>query len=693
MKLTQGRSAKLFGNVAILAVAHFAAPVALSQELEIVVVTATRVPQSAFDLPVSISSVDGRIIQSARQEVNLSESLIRVPGVVAQNRQNYAQDLQVSIRGFGARSSFGVRGVRLYADGIPATMPDGQGQVSNFDLGSAGGIEVLRGPFSVLYGNSSGGVIALFTEEGQPGATITGTASAGSFGAQRLALKVAGDQQNTNYVVALSRFDTEGYRDHSAARRDTGNARIRYEFSDRSRLSLIANALDMQADDPLGLTQIQWQTNPQQASANATTYNTRKSVGQQQLGLNYELNWNDANLMSAMVYGGHRTAVQYLSIPFTVQAPATHSGGVIDLERNYVGSDAHWTHSTTLAGEPAQITVGISYDQLSEDRKGYQNFIGSQLGVRGELRRDEDNTVSNIDQYLQMQWRPSEQWLLLAGIRNSEVKFQSDDRYVVPGNGLDSGQRTYHATTPAAGVTYSATEKLNVYAAYGQGFETPTFNELAYRSTDGTQTGLNLGLAAARSKHYELGLKTKLADAVTLNTAVFRADTRNELAVLASSGGRAVYQNVARTRRDGAELELSGSLENGFSTALSYTWLQARYAAGNRIPGIPASSAYTELAWQHPASGLSIALEARYASAVFAEDSNNFRAPGQVVANVSLGLEQTTQRWRFQEYLRVDNLADRKFVGSVIVNDANQRYFEPTPGRTWLLGIKGSLKL
>lgn len=706
MKSIQMDSMKYFWKIALLIVAQGATRVALSEELEAIVVTATRVPQPAFELPVSISSVDGQIIQNARQQVNLSESLTRVPGVVVQNRQNYAQDLQISIRGFGARSTFGVRGVRLYADGIPATMPDGQGQVSNFDLGSADRIEVLRGPFSALYGNSSGGVITLFTEEGKPGSTITGTASAGSFAAQRYALKAAGEQQRTNYVVALSRFDTDGYRDHSAARRDTGNARIRHEFSERSGLTLVANVLNMQADDPLGLTPAQWQANPQQAGVNAISYNTRKSVSQQQLGVNYELHWNDANAVSAMAYGGHRATVQYQSLPFTVQTPATHPGGVIDLERDYMGGDAHWTHSMTLWTGPAQITLGLSYDHLDEKRRGYQNFIGAQLGVKGGLRRDEDNTVFNADQYLQMQWQPGDQWVLLAGVRNSTVSFTSDDHYVVTGNALDSGGRRYHATTPIAGITYKATEKLHIYAAHGQGFETPTFNELAYRSANGTQTGLNLDLAAAHSRHYELGLKAKLTPSVMLNTAVFRGDTRNELAVLESSGGRAVYQNVSGTRRDGAELELAGSWTSGLSTTLSYTWLRARYetafctapgcvttvGAGNRIPGIPANSAYAELRWHHPENIFSATVEARYLSAIFADDLNTVRTKGKTVANAQVAFEQTMTRWRIQEYLRVDNLADSQYVGSVIVNEANQRYFEPAPGRTWLMGIKVSLR-
>lgn len=705
---------KLTGSIALLSAIQAVLGVAVAagpaDDLQTVVVTATRVPQSSFDLPVSISSVGSDVLQSGRQEVNLSESLARVPGLVAQNRQNYAQDLQISIRGFGARSTFGVRGVRLYADGVPATLPDGQGQVSHFDLGSAGKVEILRGPFSSLYGNSSGGVIALFTEDGAPGTRITGTVSDASFDARRYALKASGEAGRTNYVVDLSRFDTEGYREHSAAQRDIANAKVRFNLTENSRLTLVGNAQDLTADDPLGLTLAQLNADPDQAGTNAVAFNARKTVKQQQLGLNYSIDLGTADTLTTTVYGGHRETVQFQAIPQANQTAATSAGGVIDLDRDYWGGDAHWSHDFNLANGRAQITAGISYDKLDESRKGYQNFVGTTFGVLGTLRRNEENATYSFDQYVQAQWEPTEQWLLLAGARNSKVRFNSQDLYIVTGNGDDSGARTYTATTPVAGVTFRANDKLSVFAAYGQGFETPTFNELAYRSVSGTQTGLNLGLSAARSRHYEIGVKTRPYAGIELNADLFRSDTRDELAVLANTGGRAVYQNVDDTRREGFEMELSAKLAGGFSTALAYTWLRAEYEnpfltctsvpcvpstvpVGNRIPGIPANSAYAEVAWKHPALGLSVALEGRYVDSIFTDDLNGLKTSSQTVANLSVGLEQTTAQWKFEEYLRIDNVADSDYVGSVIVNESNQRYFEPAPGRTWLLGFKASARL
>src|SRR5579859_3943172 len=234
------------GRIAIGSVALFsclAAPiVALGEsagELSSVVVTATRVAEESRDLPVSIDRVDDKTIRNGQLQVNLSESLISVPGVSVQSRQNYAQDLQISVRGFGARSSFGVRGVRLYSDGIPGTMPDGQGQFSQFDLSSAGRIEVLRGPFSALYGNSSGGVIAVFTEDAGPGHSVAGTAEYGTFNTQRYAVKTTGGDEVVNYVVDATHFQTDGYRFHSDAERNNFNAKLRFAAGESSTLTVV----------------------------------------------------------------------------------------------------------------------------------------------------------------------------------------------------------------------------------------------------------------------------------------------------------------------------------------------------------------------------------------------------------------------------------------------------------------------
>lgn len=650
------------------------------------------------DLPVSLSRIAGERIQQGQALVNLSESLARVPGLNVQNRQNYAQDLQISARGFGARASFGVRGIRLFTDGIPATAPDGQGQVSHFDLGSAGHIEVLRGPFSVLYGNASGGVIALYTEP-PPARLLQMSLNVGSDAAVRGAVKAGLQSEYGDYLFDLARFRTDGYREHSAARRDNFNAKADFDWRAAGTLSLVLNGMRLDAQDPLGLERAQFETQPRGVAASALQFDTHKQVTQSQLGAVYRVNIDDANRLSAMAYGGERATEQFLAVPIGAQQAPTHAGGMIDLERSYWGSDARWSHGA--ADADWRVTAGLSYDALREQRRGYENFIGATTGVRGALRRDEINTVTSFDQFAQAEWQPAPRWLLLAGLRRTEVKFRSRDRYITAGNGDDSGNRSYAATTPVAGITFKPKESWRVHAAYGRGFETPTANELAYRST-GAATGLNLALQAARSKQYEAGVQYANAS-IELTLAAFAIDTRDELAVLANSAGRAVYQNIGATRRRGFEFGGTLPLANGFATTLAYTYVDARYrsvfsscsgtpcslgtvSANNRIPGVPTHAGFAELTWQASA-GLSFGAELRAAGRVFTDDFNSDSAPAYAVFGGRMQLEQRRARWRFREFLRIDNLTDRRYAGSVIVNESNRRYFEPAPGRTYLLGF------
>lgn len=672
-----------------------------------VVVSATRVEQSGFDLPVSIDSLNKEQIQDGQLQINLSESLARIPGIVAQNRQNYAQDLQISSRGFGARSSFGVRGLRIYADGITATMPDGQGQISHIDLGSAARVEVMRGPFSALYGNSSGGVIAVFTEDGAPGARIEPSLGVGSFGTERIAAKLSGDTGTINYVVNGARFRTDGYRDHSAARRETLNAKLKWKPAADTGLTLIANSMEMpDLQDPLGLDRASYDANPRQATAGAYTFNTRKSTSQQQLGLTLERKVSPGDTVSVAIYRGHRDTIQYQAITVGAQTPATHPGGVIDLKRDYWGIDGRWTHRRDLAGGPLTVTGGISYDDLDEARKGFQNFIGAQTGVLGALRRNEDNRIHSFDQYVQAQWEPSPAWLLMAGARHSMVKVSSKDRYVVGANLDDSGAVDFAATTPVLGVTWRASPAVNVYASAGKGFETPTMNELSYRAAG---SGPNFGLRPARSDNLELGVKALLGQSVQVNAALFAVKTKDELVTLQNTGGRAIFQNVGGTRRNGLEVAATAELGRGFQASLSYSYLKAYYAeafttctgtpcavpntavaAGNLIPGIPRSTLFGEISWRHPASGFVAVVDARHVAKVFVNDANTDAAEAYVVANLRLGFEQASAGWRFKEFLRVDNVGDRKYAGSVIVNDGNARFFEGAPGRNYLLGLSAS---
>ena len=682
------------------------APADAPARLAPVVVTATRTAEPPFDLPASIDRIGGETIRDARPQVNISESLGGVAGLLARDRQNYAQDVQISVRGFGARSTFGIRGVRLYVDGIPATLPDGQGQISNVDLGSADSIEVLRGPFSALYGNSSGGVIQVFTEEGSGPPSITAAVAGGSYGALRFGLKASGGVGGFGYVVSGSTFRIDGYREHSAAERNIGNAKLTWHDDD-NHLTLVVNSLALpKAQDPLGLTRAQFESDPRGVDPAATTFDTRKTVDQTQLGLVYERRIDAVNSLRALIYSGHRNTEQFQAIPVGPQASPLHPGGVILLGRDYSGTDVRWTAKTRLADGPATLVAGLAYDELDEHRRGFQNFVGTTLGVEGALRRDEDNNVANFDQYVQGSWQFAPRWTVHAGVRHSKVRFSSEDHYIVPPNPDDSGKLDFDATLPVVGLMFAATPALHLYVTAGRGFETPTLNELAYRPSG--LTGLNLALGPAKSDSYEAGVKTR-NDWGDVNVALFETRTSNEIATLSNVGGRSTFQNVGSTRRRGLEAAWSADLRENLHAQVAYTRLDARYRdafqtctaapcpapnltipAGNRIPGIARDSLYGALGWVPPL-GWRGGVEARALSKVWVNDANSDAAAGFATVNASLGYVARVGAVDLTGFARVDNLFGRSYAGSVIVNEGNARYFEPAPTRTWTVGLTAAV--
>ncbi|PXI08387.1 TonB-dependent receptor [Klebsiella variicola] len=664
------------------------------------VVTAAPTTVSELDTPAAVSVVNGDEMRQAAPRVNLSESLGAVPGLQVQNRQNYAQDLQLSIRGFGSRSTYGVRGLRIYVDGIPATMPDGQGQTSNIDIGSVDTIEVLRGPFSALYGNSSGGVINVTSQTGTQPPTVEASSYYGSFGTWHYGMKATGavgdgsHAGDVDYTVSTNRFTTHGYRDHSGARKNLANARLGVRINDVSKLTLLLNSVDIKANDAGGLTADEWRDNPRQ-SPRGDQYNTRKNTRQTQAGLRYERQLSVQDDLSVMMYAGERETTQFQSIPRAPQLKPSHAGGVIDLTRHYQGIDTRLTHRGELL-VPVTLTAGLDYENMSERRKGYENFVmvngAPQYGEQGALRRNERNLMWNVDPYLQTQWQLTDKLSLDAGVRYSSVWFDSNDYYITPGNGDDSGDASYHKWLPAGSLKYALTDAWNVYLSAGRGFETPTINELSYRSDN--QSGLNFGLKPSTNDTVEIGSKTRLGNGL-LTAALFQTNTDNEIVVDSSSGGRTSYKNAGKTRRQGMELGLDQQFGESWRLKAAWTWLDATYRTnvcddascnGNRIPGIARNMGYASFGYQ-PEQGWYAGSDIRYMSDIMANDENTAKAPSWTVVGLTTGYKWSYGRMDMDLFGRVDNLFDREYVGSVIVNESNGRYYEPAPGRNYGIGL------
>ncbi|HJV25242.1 MAG TPA: TonB-dependent receptor [Aromatoleum sp.] len=699
--------ALLAGLGAVPAVAAMAAET--TPTLNPIVVTGSRVETESFDLPFSIDSVDAQAVRAGNLGVNASEALNGVPGLVVQNRQNYAQDLQISVRGFGSRAAFGVRGIKLITDGIPASTPDGQGQAATFNLDTAERLEVMRGPISTIYGNASGGVIQLFSRDPKGPPSVYGSVIGGSWDTTKINLGAEGEKNGVGYLVDVSRFDTNGYRDHSAATRDQAFAKVRVKPDEDSKLELVASALKQDdTQDPLGLTWAHYRQDPRSVETVAETFDTRKSIDHQQAGVTYERRFGSGRLQLT-AYAGERSVTQYQAIAPTFQNIATrprHSGGVVEFDRDFEGLGARWIQK--LAAGPGELTLtgGIDYDRSEDARRGFENFLGTAtaptaLGVKGRERRHETDTVTSLDPYVQASWE-IEKWTLQAGVRHSDVKFEVDDQYIRAGNPDDSGDVSYKRTTPAVGILYKLTPAVNLYASAARGFETPTLAELSYSGT-GASDGFNFNLKPSTSKQYELGAKAFVGDNTRVNAAVFQIRTEDELVVASNLGGRTVFQNATSTLRQGFELAADTEISPYWRARGSVTRLRAIYdeafvsngtavGDGKRLPGVPALSAYAEVEWK-PMQGVSAAVETQYRGKVYVEDTNSqHTAPAYTLANLRLATEQHSGAWTFGQLLRVDNLFDRQHVASVIVGDGNGRFYEPGPGRSWYAGARASYR-
>lgn len=664
-------------------------------------VEATRTDTTYLETPASVFRIDAPQADTSSQ-VNLTEVVKGIPSLQIRNRENYAQDLQLSMRGFGARSTFGVRGIRLYVDGIPATMPDGQGQTSNIDLSSLDHVEVLTGPFSSLYGNSSGGTILTSTKEGQGKDSIELSYSGGSHDKSRAGIVLQGGAKGANepsYIISSSYFDTDGYRDHSGADKILNNAKLSWNLDNGSKINWVTNYVKINADDPQGLTHAQWNANPKQVNDSKNIYKVRKDIEQTQTGVTWYKPINDKNELYAMAYLGNRQVTQYQSIPKSAQdASINHAGGVIDFERNYYGADFRWTGKELLPN--TTVSLGVALDAMDEDRKGYENFnlVNGQpsYGVKGKLRRDEDNTLWNIDPYLQASWQFLPTWRLDTGVRYSNVHYKSKDNYL--SNGDDSGKTDYSKVLPSAALSWQILPELMAYVSYAKGFETPTFTEMAYQ-TDTTKPGFNFDLRPSTSDTYEAGLKSQnqLSD---FTLAVFQTKTKNDIVSAGSSNGRSTFRNADKTLREGVEFAWNKKLWRDLTATASYAYLDATFDAdipalgniaqipsGNAIPGIAKNQAYASLAWQ-PSHGLYGGVDVQYMDKVYVNDTNSDAAPSYSVTSANIGYAWDLGDWKVKSFARVDNLFDKNYAGSVIVNDGNDRYFEPADGRNWSAGLR-----
>jgi iron complex outermembrane recepter protein len=688
-------------------------------DAERIVVTATRQPLPWQRSPGAVEVVD---VSPSAAATDLAELLRGVPGIHIQQRHNYAQDTQLSMRGFGARASFGIRGIRLFVDDIPVTLADGQAQGALLPLAVIRQMEVMRGPWAVAYGNAAGGVITATTRNHSHSEKYAKSAIVLAF--QTLLAENAFQMdtlsfRSTSGVVSHQQLVNQGFRSHSAAKRAQTYANLDIVSRENLRWSLTANVIEQpDSRDPLGLTREQFVADASQAGSNAILFQTRKSIRHQQLGSvlvasvgALEAKW--------ILHGGQRDVLQYLATPIAVQASPTSAGGVIDLARRFQGTGVRLSskdaHSAGLTW-----TIGADIEVANDKRRGYENFQRTAqgatiLGQRGMLRRDEQNMQQSRDLFAHIGWElarvAAASTTLHAALRRSQLHFDVTDYYLRPGNPDDSGARRFAAWSPVMGITHTIENKglrHSLHASIGRGFETPTATEMAYRQDQ--QSGLNLTLAAVKSRQWELGYRLQTA-ATRLQAALFNIHSQNDIVAAATVAGRSSFTNATGTQRRGLEIAADGVLTTtapDWRWRLQWTHLQARvsedYSAnrrrilqGNRLPAVPAHHGTAALNWRSGKAGASAALLAEVRSRLYADDANLAAAAGYVLLHANVQYRfmmlptSMLKRLELDALLGIDNLLNRKVISSVIVNDANLRFFEPGAPRRAKLGLRLAL--
>ena len=656
------------------------AQTATQAALPTVEVNAPRLSRELYATPAAVSTIDRDAIAQGQQRVRLDESLDRVPGVFLQNRDNFAQGQRISIRGFGARAPFGVRGITVMVDGIPYTLPDGQAQLDAIDLDSAERIEVIRGPSSVLYGNAAGGVIDITTADGRDNPGTRLRVGAGSDGYQKVALQNGGVQGDWSHHISLTALNVDGYREQSSTEKYLLNAKLRRELGSDRALTAIINLLDNpRSEDPGALNAREVAEGRDQAAPNSLALDAGQTVDQQLIGLQYE----DLAAGDGELYLKGFIAQR----DFEQQLPFVGSSR-LGYQRDYMGASAEYHHEVTLGSLPLNYIVGVDAARQKDER--FRNAVNSQ-GAVGEPLADETQTATSTGVFAQGDLALSEPLTLSLGARFDRVDLDVDDDFAADGD--QSGQRTFNEWSGSAGLSYRYRPQHQAYINTGTAFETPTFSEFANPAGG----GFNPSVEPQKAWNREVGLRGYIAPlALDYDVAFFSVRVRDEL-VPYDEGGRTFYQNAGDTNRDGVELALGWQLADQWRLDSALTLARYEFDEfatpserfdGNRIPGLPEQTWVSQLTWENLGERFAT-LETEYVGDLVADNANQTAVDSYWLVNLRVGDGwQLSPQTRLSAYVGLRNLLDEEHYSNVRLNGTFGRFYEPAPGRSVYGGLE-----
>ncbi len=635
---------------------------------------APRLKTSRFLTPISISSFNLIPIQGFQQQLSLQEYLRAVPGLFSLNANNYAQDLRLSIRGFGSRAAFGIRGVKIIVDGIPETTPDGQGQVDNIPLGLLSRLEVLRGPSASLYGNAAGGVLYLNTLDSLQGNKIKFRATLGSYSYQNYQFTSQLRGEKTTALFYLNRVTTDGFRNFSGLEQNVLNAKIKHELSSNSNLNFQLNYTNSpKAEDPGGLKLEETENNFRQARQRNLDYNTFEKINHFKIGMRWEKKWkNQWNLDSYAFYSFRDF---YGKLPF-------ENGGIIDLFRNYYGLGTRLTYQETNSKFKHRWQLGLESNSQEDQRDRFLNLKGIQGNrVFSQLESFGNIGASVLDE---LQWK---NLLLRTALR---FDFQTLGASTEPEN------QEYAVLNPSIGLSYSIADKHRLFVNFSTSFETPTLSELSANPSGGE--GLNLDLDPSKAINYEFGWKTQNSLGYFDATAFFIQSSNEILPYeLEAFPGRSFYQNFGETTRYGLELTAAYKLNQwGFQGSL--TQAKYKFDAENKemnpdsknLPGIPNSQIFLQVDYS-TISKWKWVLSAERIGRFYANNSNSVEIKS--FEKVRFQLQKTVQlAWGGLDfYGGINNLFNTTYYDNIRLNAFGGRFYEPAPGRNFYLGLSLNL--
>jgi iron complex outermembrane receptor protein len=661
-------------------------------------ITVTRAAEPLERVPYAVGVLDRNALQRGQQTLGIDEALNNLPGVVVSNRYNFSLDQRISIRGFGSRSNFGVRGLKILLDGVPQTLPDGQSQLTNIDFADVDRAEVLRGASSSLYGNASGGVISFRTERAAPGPFAQrvrvqgGSGERDNDGFYKWQSWTSGRSGSISGTLSVSQFKADGFRQHSAAEFRQLNGGVDYAVSGSTlatlRLSLADNP---KAENPGALTRAEYLSNPDSAAANNINRGADKDAQQHQLALGFRHFDAAGNEYEATVFGLVRSLANPLAAPPPTGITPT-SGTYVDIDRAVGGLRGNLSRRLGTAEQAPRLTAGVDLQRMRDNRRNFRSNAGAPTS---DVLLDQREKVTEVGPFAQLQWSPRRELLVSAGARYDWVRFDLSDRFLVDGD--DSGAETMAAASANVGISWSVDQRFVPYVNVSTAFETPTTTELVNKP-DGSG-GLNPDLGPQRAVNYEVGVRGRPASVLTYSVALFLGRITDAIVQGPEIGGRAFFRNAGKTHNDGAEVGVSVAPIRGLTLNGAYTYAHYRFAeylvgdtlslAGNRLPGVP------EHFWRF---GLRTSLPGDFYldadhtinTSMAADDANTeaLFVPAWSVTNARVGWDGRVGQMEIAPFVGVNNLLDRRYVGSVTLNGVGGRVFEPAPRRVIYFGAE-----